>query len=338
MPYYVQQLATYCLLQIAPYPENPQIPEQYLKNCTSDEFIIAFRQYREFIRTLLTDIRDTPSDFDLLCLEIDSSQHGRVSKNEARSIKSFQRIPKLLTILATAGIESDNGEIYLPIPKLRGIARANNLLEKLHDYGFYIEKSADTFSICYPDNPNFLPVLRTYASVTQNLLYADIRYLTANDKRDFHTPEDIIRLVQEEYLQKLISTIIEKFTYHRYYIKTEFAYNPARIRISKTKSAKEFMNILIERDNSVHLHIRLAHIEKYASLLHDLSENILKQSIYGRDCCQCGFCKEGSVEFDFSGQHYSKCSLICCGFHYTDIQPEDTESICKLIDAEISYC
>ncbi len=345
MAYYIQQIAGYYSRLLAPIPSQPYIPDCYLANLTNDEFVRAFQCIRETLLSILKDIQTNPVAFDMEQSTINTitsnnneSPHsflGPITPGENKSIRSFQRIPKLFHAITSAGTVGTDGTILLQKNALKGIAKGLRLLNKLQDYGFEVISGESGIAIGYPDDKNVLTVLRVIDSVNPNILLFDLRSLHKGNQY-VHTPEDIIRLIPEEHIRSLVRSIVEKIEQFRYSIKSEYCYNPARIRISKTKSAKEMINIVIERDSSTHIYLRLSHIASYSNHLGELSARILQQTLSGRTCCHCGYCKNGCVNFTFDGNAFAICSILCCGFVYAGIQDDDCSSILKLIEWELS--
>lgn len=73
--------------------------------------------------------------------------------------------------------------------------------------------------------------------------------------------------------------------------------------------------------------IRLSHIAEYQNILQTLSPGILRQTLSGRECIHCGYCREIGPSFSYNGVNYVKCSVICAGFKYNShqIAPEDVK-------------
>lgn len=335
MLYYTQQLAQYYLRTVADIPDDTIIPEEYRAGLTNTEFLCALEQYRDIRLMLLSDIAENPGAFDLVCLETEPS-HSAVSKNEAKSIKSFMRIREVLTVIAKKSAE---GSLYSK-QDFKGIVRYMEILNKLSNYGFEMELSDSTFfRITYPDNPNILTVMNSLASAGDNLISGDPRIFISHGKIPYG-PEDVVRLIPEKHIQDLVYSIINLFRENEYFFNAKYEYNPAKIWIYKSKLAKPSVIMNFERDDHMDIHLRLSHIAEYQNILQTLSPGILRQTLSGRECIHCGYCREIGPSFSYDGVDYLKCSVICAGFKYNShqIAPEDTDSLITLIKEELKAC
>ncbi len=335
MIYYTQQLAQYYLRTVADIPDNTIIPEEFRSGLTNTEFLCALKQYQDIICMILSDVIKNPVAFNLVCLEIEGD-HGAVSKNEAKSIKSFMRIRDVLTIIAKKYAEGS------PYSKLdfKGIVRPMEILDRLSNYGFEKEFIDSTFfRITYPDNPNVLIVMSRLAFAGDNLISGDPRIFTSNGQISYE-PDDFVRLIPEEHIQGCVRSIINLFRENGYFLSIRYTYNPAKVCIYKKKSSKPSVIINLERDSHINIHLRLSHIAEYSNILQSLSPGILHQTLSGRDCINCGYCKKIGPAFSYNGINYRKCSIICAGFSYSsfNITPEDTESIIILLKMELNAC
>lgn len=335
MQYYTQQLAQHYLRTVADIPENITIPEKYRAGLTNDEFLCALKQYREFRRQILSDIARDPETFHLVCLETEPL-HSAVSKNKAKSIKSFMRIKEILTIIAKKSAEEN---LYHK-QDFKGIAHSMEILDRLSHYGFEREfQDSMSFRISYPDNPHVLTVMHALASAGDNLLSGDPRIFTSDGKITYE-PEDFVRLIPEDHIQNLVRSIIRLFRECGYSFQIKYEYNPAKIWIFKNKIAQSSVIMNLERDSHLDIHLRLSHISEYQNILPDLSPGILHQTLSGRDCIHCGYCRKIDPAFTYNGKNYIKCSVICAGFRYSSYQiaPEDTAALLMLLKKELNAC
>lgn len=335
MLYYTQQLAQYYLRTVADIPDDIIIPEKYRAGLTNTEFLCALKQYRDIRCMILSDVAENPGAFNLVCLEVEPC-HSAVSKNEAKSIKSFMRIREVLTIIAKKSVE---GNLYSK-QDFKGIVRSMEILDQLSNYGFEKEfLDATFFRITYPDNPNILTVMNALAAAGDNLISGDPRIFISNGKISYE-PEDVVRLIPEKHIQDLVYSIINLFRENGYLFNTKYEYNPAKIWIFKNKIAKPSVIMNLERDSHIDIHLRLSHISEYQNILQTLSPGILHQTLSGRDCVHCGYCRKIGPAFSYNGVNYLKCSVICAGFSYPSyqIKPEDTASLMALIKEELKAC
>lgn len=335
MMYYTQQLALYYLRTVADISDDIVIPQKYRSGLTNTDFLRALKQYADIRCNILSDIAENSEAFNLVCLEIEPC-HSAVSKNEAKSIKSFMRIKDVLTVIAR---KSAQGGIYRK-QDFKGIARYAEILDKLSNYGFKkAQGTSDSFSITYPDNPDVLTVMSALAAAGDNLIYGDPRIFISNGKIPYE-PEDVVRLIPEEHIRELVTSIIDLFRRNGYLFSTKYEYNPAKIWIYKNKIAKPSVIMNLERDSHIDIHLRLSHISEYQNILPSLSPGILRQTLSGRDCIHCGYCRKTGPAFSYNGTDYVKCSVICAGFRYTShqITPEDTDSLITLLKEELTAC
>lgn len=335
MLYYTQQLAQYYLRTVADIPDNTMIPEECRSGLTNTEFLCALKQYRDIRCMILSDVIENPAAFNLVCLEIEDYRSA-ISKNEAKSIKSFMRIRDVLKIIAKKSAE---GSLYSKFD-FKGIVRPMEILDWLSNYGFEKEfLDSIFFRITYPDNPNVLIVMGRLALAGDNLISGDPRIFTSNGKISYE-PEDFVHLIPEEHIQWLVRSIINLFRESGYFFSIKYEYNPAKICIFKKKLSKPSVIINLERDSHIDIHLRLSHIAEYSNILQSLSPGILHQTLSGRDCINCGYCKKNGPAFSYNGVNYRKCSVICSGFSYSsnNITPEDTESIIILLKMELKAC
>ena len=333
--YYTQQLAQYYLRTVASVPNDIVIPKEYRAGLTNTEFLCALEQYREIRCMILSDVAANPGAFDLVCLEIEPA-HSAVSKNEAKSIKSFMRIRQVLTVIAKKSIE---GSLYRK-EDFRGIVRFAEILDRLEDYGFIKEELDSTFfRITYPDHPNVLRVMHALAEAGEDLIAGDPRIFLSNGKISYE-PEDVVRLIPQEHIKELVFALIRLFRERGYCFNTKYEYNPAKIWIFKNKLEKPSVIMNLERDSHLDIHLRLSHISEYQTMLQTLSPGILHQTLSGRDCVHCGYCRKIGPAFTYNGVNYVKCSVICAGFHYSSLQiaPQDTASLIALITEELDAC
>lgn len=335
MLYYTQQLAQYYLRTVADIPDDIIIPEEYRTGLTNTEFLRALKEYRDIRCMILSDIAENPGAFNLVCLEVEPC-HSAVSKNEAKSIKSFMRIREVLTVIAKKSAE---GSLYSK-QDFKGIVRFMEILERLSDYGFEIDFLDSTiFRITYPDNLNVLTVMNALAAAGDNLISGDPRIFISKGKIPYE-PEDVIRLIPEKHIRCLVHSIISLFRENGFFFNTKYEYNPAKIWIYKSKLDKPSVIMNFERDSHMDIHIRLSHIAEYQNILQTLSPGILRQTLSGRECIHCGYCREIGPSFSYNGVNYVKCSVICAGFKYNShqIAPEDTESLMTLLKEELKAC
>lgn len=335
MQYYSQQIAQYYLRTIADIPKDTIIPEEYRSGLTNNEFLSALKQYHDILYMLISDIAENPAAFDLVCLEVEG-RHSAVSKNEDKSIKSFKRIGKVLAVIAKKSADESLYSKY----DFKGIVRYTKILDRLSDYGFKKEFFDSTFfRITYPDNPNVLTVMSALESAGDNLISSDSRIFTSNGKI-LYEPEDVARLIPEEHIRNLLYSIIRLCRENGYLFNTKREYNPDKIWIFKDNKSKPISIINLERDSHIDIHLRLSHIAEYANILSSLSPRILHQTLSGRDCIHCGYCREIGPAFSYNGVNYVKCSVICAGFvyHSYNIAPEDTASIISLLTMELKAC
>lgn len=337
MNFFTSELARHYSRKIAQIPDRVQIPEEYLHGMTNDEFLDALQTYHELLRSLLLDVERDPAVFGMVCLEIDRIPCGPVTKAEARSQKSFEKIPRLLNLISSAGEEWPDGSVSVPVPELKKIPHAMKLINVLNLYGFDSENQDDKIVFSYPDNRNVLAVMRAFGSVNSDVMFADIRAFTANGEIDYG-PEDVIQLIPESHIRTLVASIVDMFREAGYVIDIKYSFNPYMIRISRKKSAKKIVNIIIERDSSTHIHARLANIAGYSHLLKGVSENVLHQTLDKGACAHCSYHPAGGIKFSFAGKEYEKCSVVCVGFSYTDILEKDTDSLLTLLKAELQCC
>lgn len=335
MMYYTQRLAQYYLRTVADIPDDIIIPDEYRRGLTNTEFLGALEQYRDIRCMLLSDIAENPATFGMVCLETEPP-HSAVSKNEAKSIKSFMRIREVLTIIAKKSVD----ESLYSKEDFKGIVRYMEILDQLSNYGFEMELRDSTyFRITYPDNPNILTVMNALAAVGDNLISGDPRIFISNGKISYE-PEDVVRLIPEKHIQNLVYSIINLFRENGYFFDVKYEYNPAKIWIYKDKAAKPSVIMNFERDDHMDIHLRMSHIAQYQDILHTLSPGILRQTLSGRECIHCGYCREIGPSFSYDGVDYLKCSVICAGFKYNThwIAPEDTASLITLIKEELKAC
>lgn len=335
MLYYTQQLAQYYLRTVADIPDDVIIPQKYRSGLTNTDFLCALKQYRDIRHRILTDIAEDPGEFKLVCLDIEPC-HSAVSKNEAKSIRSFMRIKDVLTVIAG---KSAQGGIYCR-QDFKGISRYAEILDKLSDYGFKKDVlGPDSFRITYPDNPDVLTVMGALASAGDDLISGDPRIFISDGNIPYE-PEDVVRLIPKEHIRELVSSIIGMFRQNGYLFSTKYAYNPAKIWIYKAKIAKPSVIMNLERDSHIDIHLRLSHISEYQDILKTLSPPILRQTLSGTDCVNCGYCRKKGPAFSYNGTDYVKCSVICAGFRYTSYQiaPEDTDSLIMLAREELKAC
>lgn len=335
MLYYTQQLAQYYLRTVADIPDDIIIPEKYRAGLTNTEFICALKEYRDIRCMILSDVAENPIAFDLVCLEVEPC-HSAVSKNEAKSIKSFMRIREVLTIIAKNSVE---GSLYSK-QDFKGIVRFMEILDQLSNYGFELDFLDPTiFRINYPDNPNVLTVMNALAKAGDNLISGDPRIFISKGKISYE-PEDVVRLIPEKHIRHLVYSMINLFRENGYFFNTKYEYNPAKIWVYKDKLAKPIVIMNFERDSHMDIHLRLSHIAKYQDILQTLSLGILRQTLSGRECIHCGYCRKIGPSFSYNGVNYLKCSVICAGFKYNShqIAPEDTASLITLLKEELKAC
>lgn len=333
--YYTQQLAQYYLRTVADIPDDVIIPQKYRSGLTNTDFLCALKQYRDIRCRIFNDISEDPGAFNLVCLDIEPC-HSAVSKNEAKSIKSFMRIKDVLTVIAQNPSKKD---IYVR-QDFRGIARYAEILDKLSDYGFKKDLcDSDSFRITYSDNPNVLTVMSALASAGDDLISGDPRIFTSNGKITYE-PEDVVRLIPKEHIRELVRSIIALFRQNGYLFNIKYAYNPAKIWIYKNKVDKPSVIMNLERDSRIDIHLRLSHISEYGEILPALSPAVLRQTLSGGDCVNCGYCRQKGTAFSYNGTDYVKCSVICAGFRYSSHQlaPEDTDSLIMLVKEELKAC
>lgn len=171
MLYYTQQLAQYYLRTVVDIPDDTIIPKEHRAGLSNTEFLCALQQYRDVRCMILSDIAENPGIFDLVCLEVEPG-HSAVSKNEAKSIKSFMRIREVLTIIAKKSM----GDSLYHKQDFKGIVRFMDILHQLSNYGFELEFSdPDSFRIHYPDDPNILTVMHALAAAGDDLISGDPR-------------------------------------------------------------------------------------------------------------------------------------------------------------------
>ena len=145
----------------------------------------------------------------------------------------------------------------------------------------------------------------------------------------------VLTLLPNDTDKKLVQAICKKFEDAGYYIKIKFNGVDAKLHFRQSKSKKDLLALDIERDFTYKILLRLQNISEYTDKLKSLSTNILRQTLSGRECCDCGYC-ENSVRFSFDGTDYRKCAVICCGFVYVKLQEEDITSLLQLIDWELN--
>ena len=181
--YYVQRLARQSVDSIVPIPKNWLVPQRHLNGLSNEEFIVAFHNYQSILRQIYSDILADPANFGMACLDIDNSnsKHSRVgpvTKDEAKSRKSFFRLPILLHDIAKTGVFTSDGNLAI------STATVPAMLKKLCDYGFVVENMQDKSAvISYPDDKNVLVVLKAFAGVShyEKLISADYRSLSEED-------------------------------------------------------------------------------------------------------------------------------------------------------------
>lgn len=340
MRYYTQRLAEYHKRQVAEIPDDVLIPEKYFMGLGRDDFIAALKAYREILLHIYDSICEDPSGFGLVCEEFDSNMHGSVTKAEGRSLKSFDRVVRLLSALSNSKVSGEDGSIILSAADAKPISRIAQIVDSLRQIGFEIFREGDAYVFSFPDNRKVTAAIKAFGiangctpqqQVTA-LIHADTRYFTADGEIEY-TPEDVIRLMPDENDQAMLRALVEFFRDIGYVVKTEYQYNPARVRIGRTKSAKESVIAIVRRDAKLEIHARLDNIGCYANKIGALSAGIRERTLSGRNCCHCGYCS-GGVQFEYENKKYTKCRIICCGFVYMDFVQDDIDSLMSLVKAE----
>ena len=333
--YYVQRLARQSADSIVPIPENLVIPQRHLNGITNEEFIAAFHNYQSVLRQIYNDIAADPQAFCMVCLDIEESNYkhhrvGPVTKDESKSRQSFFRLPMLLLDIARGGEFTSDGS--LAVNKIAIPA----ILEKLCDYGFVIEPGPDKSAIIsYPDDKNVLIVLKAFAVVEhyEKLISADYRYLL-DDTITFGF-DDMLRTWPNKTDKQAAKAIYDKLAGLNYFVKIEYNIFFGKARFAPSKSKKELVYLDSDRDSVLRIKLRLQNIARYADNLGQLPPNILRQTLSGSNCHECGGCKNG-VAFSYDGKNYKKCYVICAGFVYSGLDEQDIESLIKLINWELN--
>lgn len=358
--YYVQQFARQSIELLVPIPDKLEIPEKYRSGIDNSEFVSAFHTYQEIINQIYIDVSSMPESFGMACLPIENNPGnyhygllGPVTPNENKSRKSFFRLPNVLLALASVGELTPDGGLAINVTNFKNfknqissvkITTPEPILERMVDYGFEFEGMPDNFSLrnishftlYYPDNRNLLIVLKAFKNIGyyEHFLSVDYRYMLS-DNFNFDL-NDILRICGNGINRSAVLEIYNKLMEENYIAKVEYHGGFfGKLRFYKSKSKKEFLTVYIERNFDFKIDIRLSKIDSYANKIESLSASIQQQLVLGRDCINCGVCKDGSTCFTYKGNAYRKCSVICCGFSLSKLKEEDIPSVLQLLDLEI---
>jgi hypothetical protein len=109
---------------------------------------------------------------------------------------------------------------------------------------------------------------------------------------------------------------------------------------------KEMVIIGFSEDRGFTIRMRLPKLSNYSLNLDILSERVRECILNGKNCCfySCCFAKNKNLEtcgqeytFRFQDKSYLKCKLVYENFIFYGLSEEDTSSLKKLIDNEVSY-
>lgn len=336
--FYVQQYARQAMMRIVPLPARWETRKTLPFDLTSEQWLEALSRYRQWLASVLQSVQQTPDLFGMVQIPIDPAYQGKVNADEHKSIVSFSRLETFLTTLAKDGEITEDGGLFCSYEALKKakIPKLESLLTGISAGSIILHRQNKDVLLHSYDNQNIFCILKAFILLDgcKGLMTADIRHLQKNPGEGIaYTVEDIVRWMPS-HQQTLVKELCGRFADHGYHIKAEYGENPARIRITKTLSGKDTVTIEYTRRDRLSIAMRLLKLDTYADKLNELTPNMQAQTVAGRTCCYCGYCKEGCVSFTWQQTQYEKCSLICCGFVYINPADEDRESLLRLAHYE----
>lgn len=125
--------------EINEIPDNLNIHKNFLEQLSYDEFESAFRQIRDLVCSIMTDISENPQQFGMPLAREDETSYGKPIAQESR-YAAFRPM-QFLNLLFRNG-EVRNGCLHVDTTRFAGECKIKNthmLIKAWEDYGFDFE-------------------------------------------------------------------------------------------------------------------------------------------------------------------------------------------------------
>lgn len=335
MKYWIERWAELRKKEFISCPQEFPISDVYQKMLTSEELSSGFKELQEIFARIYEDILEDP--VGMFMPVYDMNQYGYFSKEARLSREESYKYAKVLYILGYVGEWKRNGELHIPVNKLKEQCKAlkvtniGTLLNVLTDYGFVLEglmqgkiKKDTTITVLFPDNKNLITALYILAVKARNTnrfqdfcrlnyrLYKD-DWSTIGYDNGVDLVADLFPSEQDRKVARLIhKELIERKYYYNF---QEWNEGPQIRYYQKEGDCKRNANAsfwLVSMDTEMRFYFRTANMDKALEYVRSCPESVIGSFLVSEPGCakrMAGSCVSG-VSYQLNGNTIWRCG--CC--------------------------